>query len=120
MRNEANDIPEFSEESFWGKLSRKVVKACRDVAEKAVTLYYCMIDRDTPTWAKTKIAGALGYLVLPVDAIPDAVPVVGYTDDAAVLALAFATVVMHIKPEHMARARKFIQSIIGKKAKNQL
>ena len=114
MMYEANGAADFNEGSFWRKLSRKVVKVCRDVAEKAVTLYYCMIDRDTPTWAKTKIAGALAYFVLPVDAIPDAVPVVGYTDDAAVLALAFTTVIMHIKQEHIDKAKAFIRRILGR------
>ncbi|RNM19035.1 DUF1232 domain-containing protein, partial [Dickeya undicola] len=51
---------------------------------------------DTPIWAKTTIYASLAYFVLPIDAIPDAIPVVGYTDDLAVLATALATVSMYI------------------------
>lgn len=117
MMYEAVETPEFSEESFWGKISKKVVKTCSAVAEKAVTMYYCMMDRDTPVWAKTRIAGALSYFVMPADLIPDTIPVAGYTDDAAILAMAFATVVMHIKPEHGTRAKELINTILGKNRK---
>jgi len=116
MMYEEMNTPEFNEESFWAKFTRKLLKICRLVAEKAVTLYYCMIDKDTPIWARTKIAGALAYFVLPVDAIPDGIPVVGYSDDTGVLALAFATVVMHIKPEHVSKAKAFIEKILGRRA----
>jgi uncharacterized membrane protein YkvA (DUF1232 family) len=117
MKHETVEIPEFSEESFWRKISKKIVKTCGAVAEKAVTMYYCMMDRDTPFWAKSKIAAALSYFVLPVDLIPDTIPVAGYTDDAAFLALAFATVVMHIKPEHGSRAKELIETILGRSPK---
>ena len=107
----------FTEDSFWNKLSKKVVKACGAAAEKAVTMYFCMKDSETPRWAKTKIVGALAYLISPIDAIPDAIPVVGYTDDVGVLALAFVTVVMYIKPEHTGKARHIISMITGRFAR---
>ena len=48
------------------------------VINKALTLYYCARDTDTPAWASTIIYGALVYLINPVDAIPDILPM-GYT-----------------------------------------
>ena len=74
------------------------------MVEQALSMYYALQDPDTPVWAKSIIIGGLIYLISPVDAIPDVIPVVGLTDDIAVLAGAFATVAMHIKPEHKAQA----------------
>jgi uncharacterized membrane protein YkvA (DUF1232 family) len=51
------------------------------------------------------LIGALAYFVLPVDAIPDVLPVLGFTDDAAVLASTIKLVASHIRPEHRAVAR---------------
>ena len=39
MMYETVETPEFSEESFWGKISKKVIKVCREVVEKAITMY---------------------------------------------------------------------------------
>ena len=46
-------------------------------------------DKDTPKYVKAVIAGALGYLVLPIDIVPDTIPVLGWIDDVAVFGLAF-------------------------------
>ena len=52
------------------------------------------------------LAGALAYFILPTDAIPDVLPVLGLTDDAAVLAATIKLVANHIRPEHRAVARE--------------
>ena len=54
---------------------------------------------------KTTLIGALAYFVLPVDVIPDVLPVLGFTDDAAVLATTIKLVASHIRPEHRIAAR---------------
>ena len=51
------------------------------------------------------LIGALAYFVLPFDAIPDVLPVLGFTDDAAVLASTIKLVASHILPEHRAVAK---------------
>jgi uncharacterized membrane protein YkvA (DUF1232 family) len=60
----------------------------------------------TPVGAKSIIVGALGYFISPVDAIPDIIPVAGYTDDLGVLTMAFATVAMHVKDVHGDMAKE--------------
>lgn len=80
----------FSDHSFWRKIKRYAKKAGRDVIETALTLYYCAKDSDTPRWAKTAILSALGYFVFPIDAIPDVLVGVGYSDDISVLMAALA------------------------------
>ncbi len=96
---------EFSEDSFWTKVKDFAIKAGKEVIEKALILYYCLQDPDTPIWAKTAIIGALGYFISPIDAIPDLIPVVGFADDLGVLAAALATVAVYINEEHKEQAQ---------------
>jgi uncharacterized membrane protein YkvA (DUF1232 family) len=89
--------------SFWRKLRR--VAASIPFAEDLLAAYYCAFDRDTPLPVKATLVGALAYFVLPLDAIPDVLPVIGFTDDAAVLATAIRLVANHISPVHRQAAR---------------
>ncbi len=61
--------------------------------------------------AKISIAGALAYLILPVDAIPDVTPMVGYSDDVGALAIVIATFAEYIGEEHREQAREFLASL---------
>jgi uncharacterized membrane protein YkvA (DUF1232 family) len=54
---------------------------------------------------KAALLSALAYCVLPLDAVPDVLPGVGLTDDAAVLLAALRMVAGHLRPEHHAAAR---------------
>ncbi len=103
----------YSEDGFRTKVGKFAAMAGVDVIRRALVLYYCLQDPDTPKWAKARIVGALGYFIVPVDAIPDFVPVAGYSDDLGVLALAFATVVIHIKPAHREAAAQQIRKLFG-------
>jgi uncharacterized membrane protein YkvA (DUF1232 family) len=95
----------FSEENFWEKVKKYAKVAGESVLEPALKMYYCAMDSDTPLWAKTTIFAALGYFISPIDAIPDLVPLVGYSDDLGVLVAAIATVAAHIKDEHVNKAK---------------
>ncbi|NTF17611.1 DUF1232 domain-containing protein [Agrobacterium rubi] len=75
-------------------------------ADDVVSMWYCAMDRSTPTKVKVSIIGALAYLVLPVDAIPDVLVGFGFSDDITVLAAVLAMVTSHIKPEHREKARE--------------
>lgn len=90
---------EFDEVSFWEKVRNFALKAGREVIEKTLWLYYAAQQPATPAWAKTVIYGALAYFVLPLDAVPDAIPVAGFTDDLGVLAAAVVTVSMYVTDE---------------------
>ncbi|EKK9986393.1 DUF1232 domain-containing protein [Vibrio vulnificus] len=95
--------------TFWDKLKRYAKKAGREVIETALILYYCAKDSDTPRWAKTAILSALGYFVLPIDAIPDVLVGVGYSDDIGVLMAALASVGAHVKQEHKQEAKQQVE-----------
>ncbi len=104
----------FDDESFWKKVKSVALKAGYEVIRTALILYYCLCDPDTPAPAKAVIAGALGYFILPIDAIPDVTPVVGYSDDLMALMLAMAIVAAHIKPEHRSKAEEKLREWFNK------
>jgi uncharacterized membrane protein YkvA (DUF1232 family) len=89
---------------FWRKLRRFAARL--PFAEDLLAAYYCAFDRDTPFQVKAALVGALAYFVLPFDAIPDMLPVLGFADDAAVLATALRLVASHMRPEHREAARR--------------
>jgi uncharacterized membrane protein YkvA (DUF1232 family) len=89
--------------SFWHKLAR--VAAQIPFAEDLLAVYYCAFDNATPRHVKLTLLGAIAYFVLPADAIPDVLVVIGFADDAAVLAAATKLVADHIRPEHRAAAK---------------
>ena len=110
---ESDFSKEYSDDRFWEKVKAFAIKAGREVLEKALTMYYCLQDPDTPAWAKAIIIGALGYFILPFDAIPDMIPVAGFTDDLAVLAAALLVVSAHVKQEHRDRAEEKLREWFG-------
>lgn len=88
---------------FWKKLLSVAGKI--PFAEDAAAAYFCATDPATPSRVKATLFAALAYFVMPFDLIPDFLAVVGFTDDAAVIALALSVVASSIRPEHRARAR---------------
>ena len=88
---------------FWHTLARYLARI--PFAADLLTAYYCAFDRHTPHHVRAALLGALAYFVLPADVIPDVLPVLGFTDDAAVLASALKLVLNHIQPEHRDAAR---------------
>ena len=89
----------YSQKKFWLKLKKFAKKAGKEVVEKALLLYYAYHEDETPDWAKRTIAGALAYFIVPFDAIIDIMPVVGYSDDLGMLALAITSVAAYINDD---------------------
>ncbi|OHX65602.1 YkvA family protein [Flammeovirga pacifica] len=103
----------FKEAKFWRKLMKYGKKAGFKLSFYAVTLFYTMLDEDTPNSSKLVIMGALGYFIMPIDLIPDIAPGIGFTDDLAALSSAFFTVALHIKPKHKEDAFLIMKKIFG-------
>lgn len=91
-------------ENFWTALKRIARKL--PFAQSLVAAYYCAMDPQTPLRVRVTLLGALAYFILPLDVIPDVLLGVGFTDDAAVLALAMKMVADHIQPRHQEAARQ--------------
>ena len=96
---------------FWQKL--RALAARLPFAEDLVAAHYCAFDRETPVHAKAALIGAIAYFVLPADVVPDVLPVIGYTDDAAMLAGAIKLVASHITPDHRETARQKLARMRG-------
>ena len=69
-------------------------------------LYFAAGRPDTPAWARATVYAALGYFILPTDAIPDVTPVVGFADDLGALTLAIATIAAYIDEEVKRQAQQ--------------
>jgi uncharacterized membrane protein YkvA (DUF1232 family) len=98
-------------EGFWPKM--KAVAARIPFAEDAIAAYYCAFDRQTPFHVRAALWGALAYFVMPFDVVPDYLPLLGFTDDAAVLATALKMVASHLTPEHREAARRALKKLEG-------
>ena len=96
--------PESVRKRFKAKFKRFAARL--PFAEDLLAAYYCGFDRETPLQVKAALIGALAYFVLPVDVVPDVLPMLGFTDDAAVLATAIRMVAGNIKPEHREAAKR--------------
>ncbi len=95
---------EYSEPKFWNKIAEVAKKAGEKVIRLALLLYYIMKSPSVPVKDKAIIIGALGYFILPIDLIPDLIPVLGFTDDLAALTLAYKAVNDNVTPEITAQA----------------
>ena len=95
--------------NFWRKLRQLVSQV--PFAEDLLAAHYCAFDRETPGHVKAALIGALAYFVLPMDAVPDVLPVIGFGDDAAVLAAAIKLVTSHITSDHREAARRMLAQL---------
>jgi uncharacterized membrane protein YkvA (DUF1232 family) len=86
-------------------LLRRVAKRI-PFSEDVLAAWICARDPATPRRVRMTLLAALGYFVLPLDALPDIMPLLGFTDDAAVIAAALAAVASSITPEHREKARQ--------------
>lgn len=96
-------------DEFWPKM--KAVAAKIPFTEDAVAAYYCTLDRETPLRVRGTLLAALAYFVMPLDLLPDIMPALGFTDDAAVLMAALQMISAHIKPEHRHAARTALSDL---------
>ena len=100
--------------AFWPKFRRLAARL--PFAEDLVAAYFCAFDRDTPRHVQVALIGALAYFVLPFDFVPDMMPLIGFTDDAAVLATAMKLVAAHIGPQHREAARRVLSNAAATQA----
>lgn len=103
----------YSPPRFWRKLVGTARTAGLEVIEKAMWLYFAAQRPETPRWARATVYGALGYFILPTDAIPDLAPVIGYTDDLAVLASAVSIIAFYIDDTVRDKTRHLMQRWFG-------
>ena len=75
----------FSKRDFAEKIARIAKRAGAKLVYAALILYYTLQSDKVSKKDKAIIIGALGYLISPLDVVPDAIPIVGLSDDLSVL-----------------------------------
>ena len=103
----------YDDNAFWAKLQKFARKAGIKVSYAALLLYYVLKSPTTSTKDRAKIIGALGYFILPIDLIPDFIPVAGYTDDLAALVWGIYCVIKSITPDVKAQAAAKLHEWFG-------
>ena len=96
----------FSASDFVDKISKIAKRAGAKLVYAALILYYKLQSEKVSKADKALIIGALGYLISPLDAIPDAIPIVGLTDDVGVLIYVLRKVWVNVEPEIKDRAKE--------------
>ncbi|HKJ78954.1 MAG TPA: DUF1232 domain-containing protein [Prolixibacteraceae bacterium] len=103
----------FSEESLWQKIKEFSKSAGATVVYAVLLLFYIMKDKDVALKSKVTIAAALGYFILPTDAIFDFTPIIGYSDDLGVLLFALGQISSNITPDIKEKARQQLSNWFG-------
>lgn len=103
----------FSLPGVRDKVVSVAKKAGRKVVYAVLLLYYVYTDPKVSRKDKAIIAGALGYFILPMDFLPDAMPLAGYTDDMTALVWALKSVWENITPEIKEKAREKMRKWFG-------
>jgi uncharacterized membrane protein YkvA (DUF1232 family) len=92
---------------FWTKLKKVAGKL--PFIEDLLAAYYCAFDKETPRQVQVALLGAIAYFILPFDFIPDMMPALGFTDDAAILATVIRLVAGNITDDHREAARSALK-----------
>ena len=96
----------FTQKDFVEKISRIAKRAGSKLVYAALILYYTLQSDKVSKADKAIIIGALGYMISPLDVIPDAIPIAGLTDDLAVLLYVLKKVWTGIDPEIVDKAKR--------------
>lgn len=97
---------DYVKKGIWAKIKETAGKI--PFVPDAVAMYYCATDPKTPITARAIAFGALAYFIVPVDAIPDIIPLGGYADDGGAIAAAIAALGPNITEEHRQKAGEWL------------
>lgn len=113
MKNYMNYEDNYSEKSFFDKIAKYAKMAGTSVIYLALLLYYAALKPGVPLKVKGTVLSALGYFILPLDAISDLIPAVGYSDDLGVLVFAVAVCLIYIDKSVKEKAKSKMISLFG-------
>ena len=105
----------YNENGFWKKVKHIAAQVGAKVLYPALQLYFLLQSKEVPVKAKTLIIGALGYLILPADLVPDFIPALGFTDDLTAILLALRTVSKHLTPDINRQAKEQTDKLLNPK-----
>ena len=102
-------MPDIPIDKLFSKL--KEIKGVEELLEKAVLLYILLTDGDISYALKAVIIAALLYLIDPLDAVPDIIPIVGFLDDLVVITAALKMLTEQTRSHHLAQASSIINDL---------
>lgn len=105
---------DYSEDGLWDKISGNLKKAGANLIYEVLQLFYVAQNPNVPMKIRAAMIAPLGYFISPVDLIPDLMPVAGYTDDAAVIAMSIAFAHAYIDDEIRRKAKDKLVSFFGR------
>lgn len=115
--NRPNDLEKYrgsySERGLMNKLTAVAKKAGIKAVYAVLLLYYALQSPQTSTKDKSIIYGALGYFILPLDLVPDFIPLAGFGDDLGALVWALSRVLANITDEVRQQARLKLRDWFG-------
>ena len=103
----------YSEDGFWNKITSVLKSAGLVTLYKALQLYYVMDNPNCPAHIKAAIIAALGYFILPIDVVPDFIPIVGFGDDLAAITAALLMAQAYVDEEVKRKARDKLDDLFG-------
>ena len=101
----------YSEEGLLHKISRYGAHIGIELLYKVVQLWCVLQKPEVSAKDKALIMGALGYLISPLDFIPDLTPVLGYSDDLVAISFAMLKVQQYIDDEVKAEAKALLAKV---------
>ena len=110
----------YNDSSFLDKVTKYGKLIGINALYKAVQLWFVMQKPDVPAATKAVIMGALGYLIAPLDFLPDLMPVLGYTDDFVAITFALIKVQGYIDEEVERKSKNLLAKIFGEEAVSKL
>ncbi len=100
----------FSPNEFLEKIARVAKRAGAKFVYASLILYYTLQSPNVSKRDKALIIGALGYMISPLDVLPDAYPIVGLSDDMAVLLFVLHKVWNNVDPDIQQKAKERLNS----------
>ena len=110
----------YNDSSFLDKVTKYGKLIGITALYKAVQLWFVLQKPDVPAGTKAVIMGALGYLIAPLDFLPDLLPVLGYTDDIVAITFALIKVQGYIDEEVERKSKKLLTKIFGEESVSNL
>lgn len=110
----------YNDSSFLDKVTKYGKLIGITALYKAVQLWFVLQKPDVPAGTKAVIMGALGYLIAPLDFLPDLLPVLGYTDDIVAITFALIKVQGYIDEEVERKSKKLLTKIFCEEAVSNL
>ncbi|MEG1727434.1 MAG: YkvA family protein [Acidaminococcaceae bacterium] len=117
---QAEELAKYQKGVTPEKLTEKITRYAQVMGAKlfyeVLVLWYVTRKPEVPTKVKTTIYGAIGYLITPLDFIPDLVPLTGYTDDVVAIAFALSQARAYIDEDIKLQAKADVTKLFGAQA----